>query len=160
MINAATTKPPAFDIIVVPSFSYFFRDQFQLEFYIRRLAKNRVRFVSVIQELGGDPMSTTIRQIMALLDEFKHTSLAMKESARHGFRNGSLPPRGYRIVEAAEQPGHGTKNPGAADPPSGTGSRRQLWRDGRQVDCCQAPQPPASLPAMGDAGVTVPSARC
>jgi hypothetical protein len=46
MLNAATTKPPAFDIIVVPSFSYFFRDQFELEFYIRRLAKNRVRFVS------------------------------------------------------------------------------------------------------------------
>jgi hypothetical protein len=28
IFNAATTKPPAFDIIVVPSFSYFFRDQF------------------------------------------------------------------------------------------------------------------------------------
>jgi hypothetical protein len=33
----------------------------------------------------------------------------MKENARHGFWNGSLPPMGYRIVEAAEQPGHRTK---------------------------------------------------
>jgi site-specific DNA recombinase len=40
MIDAATTKPPAFDVIVVHSFSRFFRDQFQLEFYVRRLAKN------------------------------------------------------------------------------------------------------------------------
>ena len=99
---------------MVPSFSYFFRDQYQLEFYIRRLAKNRVRFVSIIQELGDDPISTTIRQIMALFDEFKHTSVAMKESARHGFCNGSLPPMGYRIVEAAEQPGHCSRIPGPA----------------------------------------------
>ena len=28
----------------------------------------------------------------------------MKEYALHGFWNGSLPPMGYRIVEAAEQP--------------------------------------------------------
>ena len=71
MINAATTKPPAFDIIVVHSFIYLFRDQFQLEFYIRRLAKNRVRLVSITQELGDDPMSTTIRQIMALFDQYQ-----------------------------------------------------------------------------------------
>ena len=43
MIDAATTKPPAFDVIVVHSFSRFFRDQFQLEFYVRRLAKNGKR---------------------------------------------------------------------------------------------------------------------
>ena len=42
MIDAATTKPPAFDVIVVHSFSRFFRDQFQLEFYVRRLAKHGV----------------------------------------------------------------------------------------------------------------------
>jgi site-specific DNA recombinase len=45
MIDAATTKPSAFDTIVVHSFSRFFRDQFQLEFYVRRLAKNGVRLV-------------------------------------------------------------------------------------------------------------------
>jgi site-specific DNA recombinase len=52
MIDAATTKPPAFDVIVVHSFSRFFRDQFQLELYVRRLAKNGVRLVSITQELG------------------------------------------------------------------------------------------------------------
>ena len=104
MIDAATTKPPAFDVIVVHSFSRFFRDQFQLEFYVRRLAKNGVRLVSITQELGDDPMSNMIRQIMALFDEYqskenaKHTLRAMKENARQGFWNGSLPPIGYRIV--------------------------------------------------------------
>src|SRR5437762_8654894 len=78
MIDAATTKPPAFDVIVVHSFSRFFRDQFQLEFYVRRLAKNGVRLVSITQELGDDPMSNMIRQIMALFDEYQS-----KENAKH-----------------------------------------------------------------------------
>src|SRR6202047_3054056 len=108
MIDAATAKPPMFDVILVHSFSRFFRDQFQLEFYVRRLAKNGVRLVSITQELGDDPMSNMIRQIMALFDEYqskenaKHTLRAMKENARQGFWNGALPPIGYRIV-AAEQ---------------------------------------------------------
>jgi site-specific DNA recombinase len=55
MIDAATTKPPPFGVILVHSFSRFFRDQFQLEFYVRRLAKNGARLVSVIQELGDEP---------------------------------------------------------------------------------------------------------
>ena len=122
MIDAATTKPPAFNVIVVHSFSRFFRDQFQLEFYVRRLAKNGVRLVSITQELGDDPMSNMIRQIMALFDEYqskenaKHTLRAMKENARQGFWNGSLPPIGYRIVEAAEQHGHRTKKILEIDP--------------------------------------------
>jgi ATP:cob(I)alamin adenosyltransferase len=91
MIDAATVKPTAFDVILVHSFSRFFRDQFQLEFYVRRLAKNGVRLVSITQELGDDPMSNMIRQIMALFDEYqskenaKHTLRAMKENARQGF---------------------------------------------------------------------------
>ena len=115
MIDAATTEPAAFDVIVVHSFSRFFRDQFQLEFYVRRLAKAGVRLVSITQELGDDPMSNMIRQIMALFDEYqskenaKHTLRAMKENARQGFWNGALPPIGYRIVEAVEQRGHRTK---------------------------------------------------
>ncbi|HLZ01749.1 MAG TPA: recombinase family protein [Bradyrhizobium sp.] len=122
MIDAATAKPPAFDVILVHSFSRFFRDQFQLEFYVRRLAKNGVRLVSITQELGDDPMSNMIRQIMALFDEYqskenaKHTLRAMKENARQGFWNGALPPIGYRVVEAAEQRGHRTKKTLEIDP--------------------------------------------
>jgi DNA invertase Pin-like site-specific DNA recombinase len=122
MIDAATTKPPSFDVILVHSFSRFFRDQFQLEFYVRRLAKAGVRLVSITQELGDDPMSNMIRQIMALFDEYqskenaKHTLRAMKENARQGFWNGALPPIGYRIVEASEQRGHRTKKTLEIDP--------------------------------------------
>ena len=53
MIDAATTKPPAFDVILVHSFSRFFRDQFQLEFYVRRLA-----LLTAIEYGGQDFLET------------------------------------------------------------------------------------------------------
>lgn len=121
MMDAAAARPPTFDTVVVHSFSRFFRDQFQLEFYFRRLAKNGVRLVSVTQDLGEDPMSVMMRQIMALFDEYqskenaKHTLRAMRENARQGFWNGSRPPFGYRVI-AAEQRGARTKKKLEVDP--------------------------------------------
>ena len=121
MMDAAAARPPLFDIIVVHSFSRFFRDQFQLEFYFRRLAKNGVRLISITQDLGDDPMSVMMRQIMALFDEYqskenaKHTLRAMRENARQGYWNGSRPPFGYRVVEA-EQRGSRTKKKLEIDP--------------------------------------------
>lgn len=80
-----------FDVIVVHSYSRFYRDAFQLEFYLRRLLKNGVKVVSITQETGDDPMSQMVRKILALFDEYqskengKHTLRAMKENARQGF---------------------------------------------------------------------------
>jgi site-specific DNA recombinase len=144
MVDAATTKPPAFDVILVHSFSRFFRDQFQLEFYVRRLAKNGVRLASITQELGDDPMSNMIRQIMALFDEYqsrenaKHTLRAMKENARQGFWNGALPPIGYRIVEAAEQRGHRVKKTLEIDPIQAE-TVRLIFRLAREGDGSSGP---------------------
>ena len=173
MIDAATAKPPMFDVIVVHSFSRFFRDQFQLEFYVRRLAKNGVRLVSITQELGDDPMSNMIRQIMALFDEYqskenaKHTLRAMKENARQGFWNGSLPPIGYRII-AGEQRGHRTKKTLEIDPFQAETVRlifRLAWeRNGTSGQWGSSPSPSistlaASAPATADAGASTPSTR-
>src|SRR3984893_14032309 len=52
MIEAGTSKPAPFDIVVVHSFSRFFRDHFELEFYVRKLAKNGIRLLSITQEIG------------------------------------------------------------------------------------------------------------
>ena len=54
MIEAGTSKPEPFDIVIVHSFSRFFRDHFELEFY-RKLAKNGVKLLSITQEMGDDP---------------------------------------------------------------------------------------------------------
>ncbi len=97
MIEAGTTKPAPFDVVIVHFFSRFFRDHFELEFYIRNLAKNDIKMVSITQEIGDDPMHIMMRQMMALFDEYqskengKHTLRAMKENARQGFGNGGRP---------------------------------------------------------------------
>ncbi|MCQ4631186.1 recombinase family protein [Shinella sp. CPCC 100929] len=121
MIEAGTSKPAPFDIVVVHSFSRFFRDHFELEFYVRKLAKNGVKLVSITQEMGDDPMHVMMRQIMALFDEYqskenaKHVLRAMNENARQGFWNGARPPIGYRVV-AAEQRGSKIKKKLEIDP--------------------------------------------
>jgi site-specific DNA recombinase len=95
----------AFDIIVVHSFSRFFRDAFGLEFYVRKLAKHGVRLVSITQELGDDPAQVMMRQVIALFDEYqskenaKHVLRSMKENARQGYWNGARPPFGYKAEE-------------------------------------------------------------
>jgi hypothetical protein len=154
-------------VILVHSLSRFFRDQFQLEFYVRRLAKNGVRLVSITQELGDDPMSNMIRQIMALFDEYqskenaKHTLRAMKENARQGFWNGTLTPIGHRIVEVAEQHGHRTKKTQEIDPFQAE-TVRLIFRLAGEGDGNSGPMassrspsistPPASAPVTADAG--------
>ena len=106
LMEAAAAKPRRFDIVVVHSFSRFFRDHFELEFNVRRLAKSGIKLISITQELDDSPTSIMMRQIMALFDEYqsrenaKHTLRAMNENARQGFWNGSRPPFGYRTVEA------------------------------------------------------------
>ena len=98
MIERACDGENAFDVVVVHSFSRFFRDAFGLEFYIRKLAKHGVRLVSITQELGDDPAQVMMRQVIALFDEYqskenaKHVLRSMKENARQGYWNGSQPP--------------------------------------------------------------------
>ena len=137
MMELLTSKPQPCDVIVVHSFSRFFRDHFELEFNVRRLAKHGVRLVSITQELGDDPTSVMMRQIMALFDEYqsrenaKHTLRAMNENARQGFWNGSRPPFGYRIVDA-EKRGHKVKKRLEIDPLQSETVRRifALYLDG------------------------------
>jgi site-specific DNA recombinase len=106
MIERACNGENTFDVIVVHSFSRFFRDAFGLEFYVRKLAKHGVRLVSITQELGDDPAQVMMRQVIGMFDEYasrenaKHVLRAMKENARQGFWNGSRPPCGYVAIEA------------------------------------------------------------
>lgn len=58
------SKPTPFGRIVVHSFSRFFHDHFELEFRVRKLAKNGLKLVSNTQEMGDDPMHVMMRQLM------------------------------------------------------------------------------------------------
>lgn len=121
LIDRATDGDRPYDVVVVHSYSRFFRDSFSLEMYIRRLAKADVRLVSITQELGDDPAQVMMRQVIALFDEYqsrenaKHVLRAMKENARQGFYNGSPVPLGYRTVEV-ERRGNKAKKQLEIDP--------------------------------------------
>lgn len=105
MIDRATAGGGV-DLIIVHSYSRFFRDSFGLEFYVRKLAKHGVRLVSITQEFSddADPAQSMMRKVVALFDEYqskenaKHVLRAMKENARQGFWNGAKPPFGYKTA--------------------------------------------------------------
>src|ERR1700730_814300 len=111
MIERACDGEHAFDIIVVHSYSRFFREAFEQEFYLRKLAKHGVRVVSITQPVGDEtePVHAMMRKVIALFDEYqskenaKHVIRSMKENARQGLWNGATPPLGYRLIEAEKR---------------------------------------------------------
>jgi DNA invertase Pin-like site-specific DNA recombinase len=111
MIERACDGGQAFNYIVVHSYSRFFREAFEQEFYLRKLAKHDVRVISITQPVGdeSEPVQAMMRKVIALFDEYqskenaKHVIRSMKENARQGFWNGSMAPLGYRLVEAEKR---------------------------------------------------------
>ncbi len=144
MIERACDGENAFDVIVVHSFSRFFRDAFGLEFYVRKLAKHDVRLVSITQELGDDPAQVMMRQVIALFDEYqskenaKHVLRSMKENARQGYWNGARPPFGYTAVEV-ERRGNRVKKKLAIDPVEAE-TVRLMFRLFREGDAGSGPK--------------------
>ena len=104
MIADAMSKPPTFEAIIIHSLSRFFRDGIEFGVYERKLAKNKVKVISITQPTSDDAGGEMMRRIINLFDEHqskensKHTSRAMKENARQGFFNGSRPPFGYKAT--------------------------------------------------------------
>jgi len=101
------------DLLLVHSFSRFFRDSFGFAFYSKELAKFGIRVVSATQEVGDDSSGLLMRNVLSAFDEYssletaKHVSRSMLENARRGFWNGSKPPFGYRTFIAER---HGNKD--------------------------------------------------
>src|SRR5579859_68758 len=111
MIKRACDGEHAFDLIVVHSYSRFFREAFEQEFYLRKLAKHGVKVVSMTQPVGdeSEPVQAMMRKVIALFDEYqskenaKHVLRSMKENARQGFWNGATAPLGYKVREAEKR---------------------------------------------------------
>ena len=106
MIEKATARERPFDLIVVHSFSRFFRDQFEFERYRRKLAKAKVNLVSITQDVGEGATGDLVRSILSKFDEYqsaetaKHVRRSMVANARDGFWNGARPPLGYKVIIA------------------------------------------------------------
>jgi DNA invertase Pin-like site-specific DNA recombinase len=123
MIERACDGEQAFELIVVHSYSRFFREAFEQEFYLRKLSKHGVRVASITQPVGdeSEPVHAMMRKVIALFDEYqskenaKHVIRSMTENARQGFWNGATAPLGYKLVEA-EKRGTKIKKKLAIDP--------------------------------------------
>lgn len=114
MMDAALYEENPFDVIVIHSYSRFFRNQLELGLRARALEKRGIRLVSMTQEVGDDPAGNLLRQILALFDEYnsletsKHVARTMAENARQGFFNGGRVPFGFEAI-AAERRGKTVK---------------------------------------------------
>lgn len=114
MIRYATSTERPVDVVLVHSFSRFFRDSFKFEFYRRKLQKAGVSVVSLTQAVPDDPQGDLIRSVLTSFDSYssaenaKHVKRCMIENARMGFWNGSKPPFGYG-TEVAEYRGDTAK---------------------------------------------------
>jgi DNA invertase Pin-like site-specific DNA recombinase len=106
MMEDAASKPWPFDVIVVHSYSRFYRDAVEAGVHLKRLKRLGIRLVSVTQPTAEDATGEMIRQILLAFDGYqskenaKHTLRAMKQNAREGYWNGAPPPYGYRVEEA------------------------------------------------------------
>jgi DNA invertase Pin-like site-specific DNA recombinase len=104
MIEEVECGKAGFDIILVHSFSRFYRDGIEGELKIRSLMKRGVHIESATQEAD-----TITRRIIMMMDEHqsaetsKHVTRTQRENARQGFWNGGFAPYGYRSVEAARR---------------------------------------------------------
>ena len=137
MIEAATARERPYDLVIVHSFSRFFRDQFEFERYRRKLAKAKVELVSTTQDVGEGATGDLVRSILSKFDEYqsaetaKHVRRSMIANARDGFWNGSIPPLGYKVV-VAERRGDKDKKVLAVDETEAPIVRRifSLYLDG------------------------------
>lgn len=106
MVETATSRERPYDLVIVHSFSRFFRDQFEFERYRRKLAKAKVELVSITQDVGEGATGDLVRSILSKFDEYqsaetaKHVRRSMVANARQGFWNGSRPPLGYKVLVA------------------------------------------------------------
>jgi site-specific DNA recombinase len=104
MMADALMKPSAFESIIIHSLSRFYRDAIEFGVHERKLAKNKVKVISITQPTSDDSGGEMVRHIITLFDEYqskensKHTSRAMRENARQGFFNGSSAPFGYQVL--------------------------------------------------------------
>lgn len=137
MIDRAVDDDRPFDIVLVHSFSRFFRDSFSFEYYRRKLEKNGVVIVSMTQAVTDDPSGALVRQVFTLFDEYqsrengKHVERVMKENARLGFYNGSPVALGFTTKVVARH-GNRDKKVLVVDPVEAELVRRifTLYRDG------------------------------
>ena len=109
MMAEATLKGTSpYQLIIVHSFSRFFRNMIEGALYERKLRKNDIKLVSITQHTNDDSAGEMQRHIIMMFDEYqsketaKHVLRGMQENARQGYFNGSQAPFGYKTIDAGQ----------------------------------------------------------
>ncbi|EKE72422.1 resolvase domain-containing protein [Oceanibaculum indicum P24] len=109
MLAKALSPERPYDVIVVHSWSRLYRDHAFMELTIRKLAKRHIGITTITGTVSDDPNAHMTRQIVGVIDEHfsrmnaVHTLRGMRENAKQGFWNGSVPPLGYRTYIAEQR---------------------------------------------------------
>ena len=91
--------------IIVHSLSRAFRNVEDMILYLKRLRAQKIRLISITQDVDDGPMGRFVSLFYGMVDEMnsaensKHVKRARRENARRGHHNGSKPPFGYKVVE-------------------------------------------------------------
>lgn len=102
MIALAKQKPKLFDAILVWKLSRFARNREDSIIYKTLLRRRGISVISINEKLDDSPSGKMLEGIIEVMDEFYSANLAqdtmrgLKENASRGFRNGGVPPMGYK----------------------------------------------------------------
>ncbi|MEX8506373.1 recombinase family protein, partial [Leptothrix ochracea] len=132
---------------IIHSLSRFYRDGIEFAVLERKLAKNKIKVISITQPTSDDAGGEMMRRIICMFDEHqskeisKHVSRSMKENARQGFYNGSCPPFGYASVSTEVSAARGRKKKKLAIDEAEAGIVRMAYDlylngfEGRELGC-------------------------
>src|SRR5690554_3465860 len=94
-----------FSAVIVHKLDRFSRDRYDSAFYKRKLKKNGVRLISMLEPLDGSPESIILESVLEGMNEYYSKNLAretmkgMKEKALKCRHLGGKAPLGYDVVE-------------------------------------------------------------
>ncbi len=106
MIAECCSKDSSVKAVVIYNFSRFFRDDYELEGYRRKLEKAGVELLSATQQIAAGPHAKLQRAVITAMDAAQSEITAeavtqmMRANAAAGYWNGSTPPLGYETYVA------------------------------------------------------------
>ena len=98
-----------FDVILIHKLDRFSRDKYDSVIYKRRLRKNKVQLISVLERLDGSPESGIMESMLEAMAEYYSKNLArevdkgLAENAYQCRHNGGQPALGYDVDPATKK---------------------------------------------------------
>ena len=94
-----------FDAIIVHKLDRFARSKYDSAIYKQKLKVNKVRLISVTENIDGTPESIILESVLEAMAEYYSKNLAREvmkglcENARNAIHTGGIPPLGYNIKD-------------------------------------------------------------